>query len=56
MKILNEFSQKGILDFHATTATDICTKEVIDSSFHTELRKKIMEILKAVILTIIVLN
>ena len=28
-----KFSQKGILDFHVTTATaDVCTKEVIDSS------------------------
>ena len=27
-----KFSQKGILDFHVTTATvDLCMKEVIDS-------------------------
>ena len=28
-----KFSQKGVLDFHVTTATaDVCMKEVIDSS------------------------
>ena len=29
-----KFSQKGILDFHVTTATaDLCMKEVIDKLF-----------------------
>ena len=27
-----KFNQRGILDFHVTTATDICIKEEIDSS------------------------
>ena len=29
-----KFIEKGILDFHVTTATDICMKGVIDSSVH----------------------
>ena len=48
-----KFIQKNILDFYVPSATvDLCMKEVIDSL----LRRKIMETLKALILTIIVLN
>ena len=33
-----KFSQKGILDFHVTTATaDLCMKEVIDKLFRIAL-------------------
>ena len=33
-----KFSQKGILEFHVTTATaDLCMKEVIDSLLHRAL-------------------
>ena len=48
----HKFSQKVILDFHVTTATDIFMKEVINSSLRRSLWRKIMETLKAVILTI----
>ena len=51
-----KFSLKGILYFHATTATDTCIEEVIDSYLRRALLRKIMETLKALILTIIVLN
>ena len=29
--IMLNLAKKGVLDFHVTTATDICMKEVIDS-------------------------
>ena len=51
-----KFSQKGILEFHFTIATDVCIKEVIDSSLQRTLWRKIMEALKTLILTITVLN
>ena len=52
-----KFSQKGILDFHVTTATaDLYMKEVIASLFRRALSRKIMEALKTLILSIIVLN
>ena len=65
MKVLNAsiFSfiilnlvKKSILDFYVTTATAICLKEVIYSCLRRALERKIMETLKALILTIIVLN
>ena len=48
--------KKGVLDFHVTTATDICMKEVIHSCLHGALSRKIMETLKALTLTITALN
>ena len=42
-----KFSLKGILYFHATTATDTCIEEVIDSYLRRALLRKIMETLKA---------
>ena len=54
--IILNLVKKGVLDFHVTTATDICMKEVIDSCLCGALSSKIMEKLKALILTIIVLN
>ena len=56
-----KFSQKGILDFHVTTATvDLCLKEVTDKLLRIALWRKIIasyvDTLKAKILTIIVLN
>ena len=53
---MQKFSQKGILDFHVTAATGICMNEVINSSLRGALISKIMETLKALILTIILLN
>ena len=53
--IILKLVKKGILDFHITTATDICMKEVIDSCLCRTFGK-IMETLKALILTIIVLD
>ena len=54
--IILNLVKKGVLDFHVTTATDICMKEVIDSCLRRALWRKIMETLKAFIVTIIVLN
>ena len=51
-----EFSQEGILCFHITSATDICMKEVIDSSHSRAISRKIMETLEALTLTIILIN
>ena len=48
--------KKGILDFHVTAATDMCMKEVIDSCLRRVLWRRIMETLKALIWTIILLN
>ena len=49
-----KFSQNGILDFHGTTATaDVCMKEVIDSSLCRAFWRKIIDTLKALILTTI---
>ena len=48
--------KKGILDFHVTAATNICIKEVIHSCLCRALERKIIETLKALILTIIILN
>ena len=45
--------KKVVLEFHVTTATDICLKEVTDSSPCWALWRKSMETLKALILTII---
>ena len=51
------YLQKIILDFHVTTATvELCMKEVIDSLLRRALWRKIMETLKALILTIVVPN
>ena len=52
----HKFSQKDILDFHVTTGTDKCMNEVIESSLRKEFWRKIMETLKALILTINLLN
>ena len=54
--IILDLVKKGILDFHVTTAADICMKEVIESCLRKALWRKIMEALKALNLTIIVLN
>ena len=48
--------KKCILEFHFTTATDICMKEVIDSFPLKSICRKFLETQKALILTIIVLN
>ena len=54
--IILNLVKKAILHFHVTTATDMCMKEIIDSWLRRALWRKIMEILKALILTITVLN
>ena len=50
-----KFKHKGILDFHVTTV-GLCTKQVIESLFCRAFWRKILNTLKALILTIIVLN
>ena len=50
--IILKLVKKGIFDFHITTATDICMKEVIDSCLCRTFGK-IMETLKALILNIL---
>ena len=45
-----------IKNFNVTTSTDMCMKEVIDNFFHRILWRKIMETLKALILTNTLLN
>ena len=54
--IILKLVKKGILDFHVTAATDMCMKEVIDSCLRRVLWRRIMETLKAIIWTIILLN
>ena len=54
--IILNLVKKGILDFHVTIATDICMTEGIHSCFRRALGRKIMKTLKALILTIIMLN
>ena len=52
-----KFSQKVILGFHVTTATaKVCMKELIDSSLCRAFWRKIMDTIKALILTTILLN
>ena len=53
--IILKLVRKGILDFHITTATDMCMNDIIDSC-HRRTLWKIMETLKGLILTIIVLD
>ena len=48
--------KKGILHFYVTRATDLSMEEVIDSCLHRAIWRKTNETLKALILTIIVLN
>ena len=45
--IILNLGKKGILDFHVTTAAEICMKEVIESCPRQSLWRKIMETLKA---------
>ena len=49
--IILNLVKKGILDFHVTTATDSCMKEVIESCPRRVLWWNIMEVLKALIFT-----
>ena len=48
--------KKAIVHFHVTTATEICMNEVIDSCLRRPLWRTIMQTLKALTSTIIVLN
>ena len=45
--IILNLVKKGILDFHVTTTTDICMKEVIHSCLRRTLERKIMKTLEA---------
>ena len=55
--IILNLVKKVFLDFYVTTATlDLCMKEAIDSLPCIALWRKIMDTLKAKILTVIVLN
>ena len=38
--------KKGILDFHVTTAADICMKDVMESCLRRAMWRNIMEALK----------
>ena len=51
-----KFSQKVFWTFVTTATVDLFMKEVIDSLLHRAFSRKIMDTLKAKILTIIVLN
>ena len=51
-----KFGQKGIFNFDVTTVTDMFMKEVIDSSLCRAFWMEIMEKLKALTLSIVLLN